>query len=357
MMVCRRFLLTLVLLAGTTALPAATLTKDIRETTNPAVARPKVEAFVKAQVNDLATKDATGQHAAREALIAETMPGAPNPATPSAQFLDVYAEAVNAALDPLTKSTDVRVRLSAGIVASRVGEKTNNAKLVPVVVNLLNDERAPTVLWGIKASKSLMVPVLSGPNPDKNPLMPAFLAAVQKHIKVGPMVQAAYDAFKSGERVTQPPVLVSMAKAMHTIVQARQEQFVIGVPELPANETAAMAFLTRDNVWKAQSPQQQLQTIQLLSDLVSLAGQRVGSVQSAERAELATLLKQLGGALQVINTGNQKVTDAAKNLYSISPITNTEKMAEFAKALYPALKEFPAWKTLKAPPDAKPPAP
>jgi hypothetical protein len=350
MMFSRLLLPTLCLLIGAGSLRAAVLTKDIRETTNPAAARPKVEALIKAEVAKLTSKNPSIERDAREALVAEVVPGGTPTVTPSAQFLDVYAEVLNAELDPLTKNPEVGVRLSAGIVASRVAERANNARLLPTVINLLKDERAPAVYWGVKASKHLLVPVLSAPNSANNPLMPAFQAAVKKHIKFGPMVQAAYDAFKGGERAPAP-VILAMVKSVHEIMELRQEQFMAGIPELPASEAAAMDFLTKTNVWKHQSPQSQFKSVQLISNLAALAGQRVGGAQTAERNELAVLLRQAGGVIQVIGTGNQAVNDAAKKLYLSAGVgMGTDQMADNAKVLYPALKQYPAWKDLKPPP-------
>lgn len=346
----------LVLLAiPSRALWGATLPENVRQTTNSNSAKPQVQTFLEGKVPDLASEDPAVQSKAREAIVAEVMTtgtGA-SAAQLSAQFLDVYADVLNTQLLKLANDQKVRARLSVAIVACDVAKRVNNAKLVPVVVDLLDDQRDPVVLWAIKASKYLLGPSFAGAKPN-SALAGPFVAAAKKYVKSGPMIIAAYDSLRGVEAPgAATPAIQGAVDAMQSLLDARREIYLTDIPEMPTADNSAAAFLSAQQIWKAQTPAQQLKTIQHISDLVGLASQRFTAGGAIQRGELALLLKNCGEGLLVISNWSNthdKIDKVAKDLQMISPTTAPNEVANRAAAIYPKLIEVAQWKQLKPPP-------
>ncbi|WP_428940879.1 hypothetical protein [Fontivita pretiosa] len=354
---------------------AASLPPNVITSTDPLSIRPQVQQFITEQTARLAASDPASHTAARDALVAEVArpPGGPQPTGP---FLDVYCELLNDELLKLAKHTDPRVRLNAAILATRVaqqansgpGEQPRNSRLVPAVTQFLADPNDAVALWAIKASKYLLPAVLANSATAKdNPLLAALIDCVQKHANkppmAGPMAQAAYDAFRfldpgrAGAKL--PPSVISPAvDLIHKILAIRLKLYETGLPPSPANEQVATYLLTLSDVWAAQSDAQKLQTVQLMSDLLSMAAQRFQTASQAERAELAEVINKKGvsGALTVISTqiGSQPLASAVSPLLNVSQTTAASEVQQRAEEVYPALIKLPQFAKLKAPPKLGP---
>jgi hypothetical protein len=352
-------ILALALLAPLTA-GAATLPADIRTTTNSAAAKPAIQKFLDETVPQLADPNTTA--AARDSIIAEVQTSA-NPAVePSGPFLDAYADLLNKSLMDLAKNNQPSVRLNVAVTAARVAEKANNVRLAPLVTQLLSDESQAVVLWAVKACKHLISPLLTSAVGANDPLIPAFVAAAEKYANNGPMIQSVYEALKNDavQNAVTPPAnwakqAPTIVKLMQDVLAKRIELYVKeGIPEMPMAETIATNFLTSQNVFKSQTPQQQLQTVQLCSDLIGAAGQRIASASTNQQYDMIEMLKKVGGGLTVLgqyvlNKGTQ--TDAAvKPLTQMMVSTAPTEVATRAEAVYPQLVKISEFSKLNAPP-------
>jgi hypothetical protein len=334
---------------------AAPLPSALRQTTNGESIRPTVAQAVESGVEKLKGTDPAAQAEARSDLIANVTTSPEAPTQPSAAFLNVYADAVNTELLKLANHENARVRMNAALVAAKVAEKANNARLIPTVVDLLDDENEGVINWALKASKFLIGPAHApGAGPQAPKLMPAFIAAAEKHVSSGPMIHIAYDSLRGVETGNAPaPAIKAAVDAAHVLLQDRRVLYIKGVPEFAASESSIVAFLSGSKIWRAQTPAQQLTTIQLFSDMISLVAQRFAVVGAIERAEMGTMLKNLGGALTVIGQWTDttaKMEPFAKPLLQIAPITPGEKAVANAEAAYKGLLTYPQWKDLKPPP-------
>lgn len=354
----RRFLLTCftVWIASLlcSGVSAATLPPNVRTTTNSQSVRPQVVSFVEREAKKLESDAPATLAEGRDNLIAEVVAGGNPTVTPSSAFLDVYADALNAQLVKLANHANSRVRVNAAITAAKVAEKAKNARLAPTIIDLLDDPNEGVVLWALKGSREVIGPSHAGTAPQSAKLMPAFVAAAKKHAASGPMIQAAYESLKAVDATASSPgAIKSAVDATHEVLKARREVYIKRLPEFASNENAAITFLTARRVWMAQTPAQQLQTVQAISDLAGLVAQRYGSVGSTERGELATMLSRMGGALQVIGQNSEmsiKMDPIGKHLKDINAATSVDDIAKRATATYSGLTTLPAFKDLKPAP-------
>lgn len=365
-MKARRFLLTF-LAAASIALPlraiaAPTLPQAVRTTNNVQVARGQVTPLIERLVGKLKA----GEPNAAQEIVEEVLPPAATPiggapaaggaaGTPSPQFLEAYAQVLNDNLMPLASDPNARVRLSAAIVAARVAERCNNAKLLPVILDFLDDQHEAVVHWAIKGTKGLVGPAhMAAAGVQGSRLMPAFLAAAKKYAASGPTIKAAYEALDEAKRPNTPaPAIKAAVDAMHELLETRRNLYIKGVPEFPSVDTLAINFLSLQNVWRAQAAPQQLRTVQLVSDMLWLVAQRYGKGNSTERGEMADMIRKTGGGLQVIGMWTDaaaKMDPIAKPVVQLTAIASPDKVLEVVKAVHPGLTGFAAWKDLKPPP-------
>jgi hypothetical protein len=379
-MIGRRFVVILVvLLSGFAPVAwAATLPASVRQSSSAAVITAPINTFLAGQITALTGTNPTAQSAAKDAIIAEALSSGTD--KPSGIFLAVYATALDAALKPAVASKDVRVRLNAAVVAGRVAEKANSAGLVPTVLALLKDENQAVALMAVKAAKPLIPPVLNAaasvPAPAARaggaagaanaagpqiPLIQALVAATTKFADFGPLVQSAYEALQIEQAATNVPranwnfAVPAVVKAIQEIMAARLELYKSGVPDMPQVDPKVGNFLIlTQGVWSA-APAQQVQTIQLLSNLISLAGQRVAlTPDRTKKEDLIGVIKQAGGYLVVLG-GREKpkypgLDAAAKPVSDLGPASAEQQVTAATSGLFEDLKKIPSLSSLQPPP-------
>lgn len=334
---------------------SAVLPPDVRNTTNAAAVKPKIQEFLGPQIAKLSGADAAEQSAAKDAIIAEVQSGAAG--KPSDFFFDAYCEALDAAFKPLLKSTDPRVRLNLAVISARVAERAPSTRLLPTVTALLGDDNEAVALWAVKAAKPLLPTVLNVPAVAKgNTLIPAVVAAAGKFVNSGPLVQSAYSALSieqaetAVKRAAWKDAVPLAAKGIQDIISKRIEVYVKdGVPQMPSIETSPLTFLTQNSVWPNQPSDVQAQTVQVISNLISVAGQRVPVIaQRSDRDGLVSNIVIAAKGMSVVG-----LETAAKPLVSINAGTADADLQARVNALYPEIvKKYPG---LKPPPKIAPP--
>ncbi len=336
---------------------AAALPAEVRTTTNPQSVRAPIQTFIDEQVGKLSSGDLAAQTAAREALVAEVQQATTASPKPTPEFLDPYAEVLNTALLPLAKNQDPRIRLNAAVIAARVAERANNARLMPVVVDLLDDECEGVVLWAIKASKFLIPPVLSNAvTAEGNPLVPAFVKTFAKYQKSGPIVQSAYESLKIADQganavpsAAWKTVVPLVVGTLQGLVEMRIADYKTGIPPLPPVEAIATSFLVDGKVWAEQPKAQRLRTVQIIADLMSVAAERWTDADVTKRQELTHVISKASEGAWVIGNalGSEKVKQA---IVKIGPGMAAPEVAGKVAALRGALKALPEFAELKPPP-------
>jgi hypothetical protein len=343
----------------------ANLPPNVRQAISIQPVIPTIQQYIEKNIASLTGDDSVAQSKAREDLASEVMtPPGQNP--PTAQFLKAYATELNRLLLPLAKHDDPRVRLNAAIVAERVAKQADNDALLPTVAALLNDSNDGTRMWALKAAKFLLPAAVSAPgNPGQG--LVASIVKVGSESESGAVVQTVYEALATDKGkladAAWAKVLASVFPALHEILRVRIGRYAEGVPDEPLADSKATTFLTERSVWPTQTPAQQVQTIQLISDLVAVAAQRSDGATSDQRQDIIWLLRRGGKAMQVAGevVKNAQLASAGAGLAKILTTATPDDIVNAAKAVYPALKSVEGFKDLKPPPSVgsaadKPPA-
>jgi hypothetical protein len=320
--------------------------------------------FLDAQLARLVSAQPTERTAAREAIIALVAPALANQPAPTAQFFDTYANLLNQRLIALTsEEIPVQVRLNAAIVASRVAEQAQNARLSPVVVQLIDDRNEGVVLWGLRASRFVMPGVLTSPIlANQNALIPAIDRAQQRYSANGLISIGCYEALTWPDRRTVNPqqyqqVVQYVLPPIQDILQRRVAMYERGVPPEPVAERMATAFLAEAAAWSAQNPQQQERTVQAMVNLISYAAQRATGAQALARAELTEIVARTAQALWVIgqSIGAPQLQQAVNVASRVGPATPNAQLLEAVREIYPAVVSIQRFNAIQPPAELPPP--
>jgi hypothetical protein len=318
-----------------------------------------IAADVKQEVATLVA--GTGSAVARDALVknASMRTDAPGVSTATPAYLDAYADALNKELLPLAQNPNLTVRLNAAIVAARVAQVANNARLADSMVAFVNDKSDPVVLWGIRGSLRVLPSLLKLPAGPKHPLLTAIVDAVKKHpegVAAGWIANDAYTAltldFNANRKALTPTMIAGTVDAVQNLLAVRLDRYKVEVPPNTAADRLGTTYLTDTTVWGVQSPQQQTRTVQLASDLLSLAAQQLEAQSKANNAadvgELAITINWTAKALSVAAAAaNQPaIVSALQPATLIQKMTPPSQIMENVKGVYAAIKASPKFNTI-----------
>ena len=296
---------------GQSALPstvrsAATITDENRST---------IASFQKAQIAKLTGNTIKARNDGRDALVNAVVGGEPGP---QLAFIDAYAEALNDALMPLTDDQSMLTRLNVAIVVGRVAERTGSLRLKPIVIKLLADKADPVVLWGAKAAGPLIRAQMRVKVSPDDKLLTGLVSAIQDNLS-GPVAQAGYEALRLNLPQDRDSLSDAMLQAtipyMQKLLTARTAIYQDVFPDVPVSDTLATTFLVDSKVWKAQSPEQRLTTVQLIVDILALGSRRAAALSTkddqADREDVVQTLKLVGSAVHVIADAGGKASLAS----------------------------------------------
>lgn len=330
---------------------SAGIPAEARTAADPSSFESQIQAFVQAQAERLsAVDDPEGQKAGREALVR----AADDPtATPA--YFDLYSRILNDALVELSKSENMRVRLNAAIVAARVAERANNARLAGAASAFIHDKNTPVVLWGMSTAKWVLPAIMRDPLQRSNNTLAAELVPALKENPAGPIVRDAYDALTLGVRGdtrVMPPGLEAVIPHFFDLVAYRIDLYREDVPSEPFADQTVGLFLQNRGVWlETLNPQQQVQAMQSLSDLISVAAQRAAKAPASDRSKLAALVKQLGGSIGFIAgyLNNPDLREAANIVVNADEKLPAE-IPQRVQLLYPKIIQMNQFSKVTIPP-------
>jgi hypothetical protein len=330
------------------ALAAAGIDLKIKTSPDAAKSRDVIAAAVKDRAAELGGADPAKRSSARDAFISDA--NAPNITT---EFLDTYAQELNTQLKPLVDpgQQDVKIRLNAAIVVARVAEKANNPRLAEITEILLNDKSDAVVNWGLKAAKFVLPQVLAAGLPQGKALIKLIRARTNDPVLLPLVYDALSIDFQNNRNAPQFAKMV--AGAVPEVIGVLRERIDLmrkQAPPDPAVDSAGMNFLVATHVWGRQTPQQQLETVQLLSDYLSVAGHRAAMNAGTDKEQLTKAVQNAAtalGAIFVIN-GQSTVPAAINQLRQLDP--SNPNYLQLIEGAYPFLKTIPAWKDLKPAP-------
>jgi hypothetical protein len=314
----------------------------------------QIQTFINGAIDQLKdNNNPQGQSAARDALV-NAVSG-----QTSGIFQDLYALALNAALKAqIATDPNMRVRLNGAIVAAKVAEKVNNARLADVVVVFLNDNNEAVVLWGIKAARFIIPAVLQGAG--GNTAIIKALPAVLKSHPNSAVIQEAYQAFDP-PRASAPAVFTVAVGQVLPMLATRIEQYKSALPEDPSAEVVPVVFLSAPRVWQTPgvlTAATKVQIVQELSDLLGLLGQRAQNANGQELVKIIPVVTTIGKALFVIggNTQNAELQAAVSPLTKLSYTVTGAEVYKLTQPVAAAIMNSPMFKTVKPPPQLAPAA-
>jgi len=129
-----------------------------------------------------------------------------------------------------------------------------------------------------------------------------------------------------------------IVKSMQDIMAKRLELYNNGVPDMPSLELNAVVFLAADGVQSNESPEQKLQSVQMIYNLMGLASQWLTKVPRGERDELAVTIKNSASGL--VRCG----VPAADPLYKTNAGTADAELQKLVGELHPKIQAAPGGK-------------
>ena len=312
-----------------------------------------IQGFMSTAVVNLASDQNPLQQArARNALINETLiNGQPSA---SATYLDVYAQTLNQQLLPLTKHPSARVRLNAAIVTANVAVIANNIHLAPTALAFLSDQSDAIVLWGMKAARAIIPAELAFPGQFNAALTNAIVPTVVKHSHgqvAGAIALEAYAALSIDVWGRNPPPaqINPMIPHMLTLLHERLKLYIKGVPPSPRAEQTGTNFLTNPKVWPLLNKDQQVEAMQAIVDLISLAGQQAQAANPGDFFELVQTIQRAASGVSTVLPPNsaQALAPAA----ALVPGKDSKATVQQAvQGVLQAVKAVPQFGQLKDPP-------
>jgi hypothetical protein len=204
--------------------------------------------------------------------------------------LKTYADALNAqVLEPL-KTGNPTVKLNVAITVARVADRANNGSLAPAAKVMLKDPSEAIVLWGLKASQSI-VPYIAANKLDPHVDLIKEVAAVAQSRGATSkwLIDDAYPALTLAKADPQTPpaqmtTMVSVVLPHVTnLLTQRVAAYAKGTPPSPAADAKATSFLVRSEVWTKLKPEQQTAVVQLMADLLNAATARFSKARANGR--------------------------------------------------------------------------
>lgn len=374
----RRFVLCAVLTAGaaaplaaqqtppaTPALPGGPAAGAIPQTAKDATSlsaadRTAIQNFVNAQVDRLASPEAPAMTAAREALINEIPTDRNGKAKCTPTFADFYAESLNAAImKRLPQLKDIG-RLNASIVVARIAEPADSSQLREAVAKLVSDDYQPAVLWGLRAAKWVLPPVLRSPilanDVNLRNALPKAVAVNDKGVLAGDIAREAYDALTldasnpNARTQITAPMFAGVVTQLHQLLRQRVDAYRLGIPANPDADQIGINFLINPSRWPNLTKPQKLETVQLLSDMLMLAADQAAAAKNPTlQAQVSTAVDRIATSIGIVAgyaDVNAPAVVTAAEAVAAKGVAAPQK-AELAKQVLPALKQVKDFAGLK----------
>jgi hypothetical protein len=330
-----------------------------------------VERYVKTEVALLAHPDPAVQKEARKRLVDDGLGGT----SLSSEYQTEYARNLNAALLPLFKNPDMRIRLNAAIVLQRAAEKFDNVLLAPAATAAISDQSLPVVIWGVKAARNLVAGNLDLQPAVRNAaLLDGVLSAVKRFPTSGAIAEDAYEDF-AGTAVTSSktrseaavPYVVAL---MNARVDAYRQVVPVGggdppeLPGSPASDGKGVTFLSTRNAWDAaaKSPDGRQQVGRVLMDLGTemarlapdLPLRGPGNEEGPRKEDVIDIIRVIGQGAQVLaeREGKADLKKFANDVQTVTAQTGDDVVKDRLTALEGGLKAA----KLLAPPRTPPAA-
>jgi hypothetical protein len=330
--------------------PAAGIPVEVKSMADATPFRSTIHTFVAGEIDQMAGEDPAATKAARDKLVAECSSDS------SASYLDVYSQEVNAAVVAMLSKDPpprLRVRLNLAVLVEAIAEIAKTSQVEGAVIKLIDDPADVVVLWGMKAARPVIASVMAQPTPDaSDKLILEILPALKKHPKAGYAVGEAYRALIPDDpSALSAGQLAVIFPTVMDILNYRIVRYSSGVPDSPDAETAVTRFLSA--VAKVGSDQQKLTIVQMLVNLISVAGQQAQTASKADCAQIIKMADYAVQVLQIISPGSYKDLNQVSRMPASLPgpqvFQRTKTVYDILKMVFPSLVAPPTVTPATAP--------
>jgi hypothetical protein len=297
--------------------------------------RAQITAAVKLKLPRLISEDGETAKYARNWFVEQVTATQ----TPSASFMDVYADVVNNALENLVdpklnggKPVSLRVRLNAAIVNAAIAQHTSNARQATATNTFLHDPSEAVVLWGIKAAKFELPTQLAQLAVMRKPdLVAGIIDAVRAHPDSGAIADEAFialslDVTDRDLRNTSSDAISGLIPQLIDLAKFRISLFADASPPDLFADGYAVVFLTRTKVWDLETADQQQKVMELLYSYLEASTKLLLNPASTNHDELLNLIRQVGRAFEAIADvkADPALKKAAELTVAIGPETKSD---------------------------------
>lgn len=322
-----------------------------------------IKKYIADQLALVAGKDPVAQEKARDQLINEV---AARNANPGVAFLYAYSTELNDQVVAILPTCDIRARINMGVLVTGVAEVAKNVRLDGATQVLLDDSSVSVRIWGMKAAESVLPALLRNPMTMDNPSLIAAIGKAAKKtpagdVGAGALYHAAYEslglgitnvggtgaAADSASLVQTVPMVLDLFKAR---VQAMRDKGTID--NVAVDAKYGTFFLTHSSVWGLLTPEQQTQTVQAMSDMISLVAQQAARSNKETADMLWPYIRETAKQFWVIggNVGAKELQDAVDQASNVNDRTSGDEFMNAIQGIYSALKAVPRFAMLTAPP-------
>ena len=194
-------------------------------------------------------------------------------------------------------------------------------------------------------------------------MIQSIVPAVQAHsegVAAGAIAVDAYNALAldlltpARRKLATPDVIKSTIEPIQSLLAARLALYRKGIPPQPAAETRGTSYLTNGAIWSVQTPTQQVRSMQLMSDLLSLAAQQ--SKAAKDPSELILTIVHTAKAMSVAAdaSGAPQISQVLLPLTQLKGGTSPDEVLRLVNGVYPVIKGVVRFAAVTPPPTVEP---
>jgi hypothetical protein len=237
-----------------------------------------IDAYIGYEIPLLNSDDITVQQKARDEIIAALTPAG----APGAAYYEQFDDDLNTQLSGmlLDPKLSIRAKICAGLICVKVATNQNAKdsafKLEQADRQLLADPAPAVVAYGLKASSAIISAMLNNPAP---PPVNVLSGAIIKAVKIDSPASMVDDAWHALTPDVASTLQLVMVPYVQQFLEERKDQYVIGAPRDPLSDSFGVLLLC--STWSQQNPTSRTASMQAISDLISVSGQRANTEAGA----------------------------------------------------------------------------
>jgi hypothetical protein len=249
-----------------------------------------IDAYLGYEIARLGSADYDEQKAAREEIIK-----ADKPTGAGADYFGVFDAVLNTQLSTLESApgASIRAKIAAGIICERVATDTLGAadKLADADRQLLADPTPAVEAHGLKAAVTILAAMFNDPAPPPPNILASAIIKAVKIDTPASMVDDAWNAMTLNNQTVPPGATLQMAPFVRQFLNVRRDQYVAGAPNNPNADYFGVLLLC--STFDQQSKADQTASMQAISDIIAVAGERANAKNATDLSNTAKMLENI----------------------------------------------------------------